>query len=215
MENNQENKAQDFKFIIVGGNEPTVNKEILEGIEKSGQTVAVFELTKDEMKFIINSRAEKKAEETAVDQLNDQRNIDRCKEWVKIILENHVKLTYSPKIGMALLMDVLDGKQPLELSMKQFKDASKLSWSGAKELFGSLDLFGFVKHTDTHGKLFTLVVSEEPEEVFKNKIYDLKQFVKLAVGKVTPLVSDKSATPENKKLLKSVKTRLSNIAESL
>ena len=75
-QNSKEREAaeKEFKFVIIGGNEPSVNEVFIESLKKQDIPISIFELTVEEMRFIVYSRAQKKAEETSVEYLQDEEN---------------------------------------------------------------------------------------------------------------------------------------------
>lgn len=206
----REAAEQEFKFIIIGGNEPSVNEVFLESLKKQNIPISIFEMTQDEMRFIVNSRAQKKAEETSVEYLQDEENKKRINEWVKLLINNHCKnMRYKPDY----IKMVMDGEIHVYFNRTSLKRASNLSWSQFEELFSSLELFGVVSYDEVDPKIFHLVLNQE--DVLKNQISELKQFINLGIGKVISLQNTKGITSEDKKKLTSIKKSLSNVVEKI
>ena len=227
MDNNQDNPTQDlkqeegiqeqeFKFVIIGGNEPKVNDSFLKSLGESEVPVTIFELTTEEMKFIIHSRATKKAEEVSVDYLNDSGNKERVSNWVNILIKSHLERINSgkPKDLEYFLKRALDGEEEVYFTKKTLKQASKLSWSQFTELFKSMELFGVIKYTNEENPdLFTLIVNNE--DIIKNQLVELKQFVNITIGKIQVLQKETKLDPKKKTSLESVKKSLIKISDKI
>lgn len=205
----REQSEKEFKFIIVGGNDASVSAAILKVISEQEHQISIFEMDNDEMKFIINSRAQKKAEETSVDYINNPENKKRIQDWCKMLIENYIKQNF--KNSGSLLQDVLDGKQQICMNKKDLKKASNLSWSQFEELYVTLQLFGVVEFSeeDVNVKEFKLLLDNSL--IIDNKINEAIQMLKLTNGKFASILEDDNLNAEQKKNIKSLKTKLSNI----
>lgn len=231
MENNQENPTQDskqnetangaiqeqeFKFVIIGGNDEAVNEHFLNSLKQANVPVTIFEMTTEEMKFIINSRAIKKAEETSVEYLNDESNKKNINDWVVMLIKNHLERMH-PKNLKELeyqLTQALDGKQEVFFTKKNLKQASKLSWSQFEELFRTLELFGVVKYcNEENPDLFSLIVNKE--DIIKNQIFEAKQFVNLTIGKIQVIQNESSLTAKDKTKFESIRKSLLKISDKI
>jgi hypothetical protein len=204
---------QEFKFVIIGGNEPAVNEHFVKAMKESGMPITVFELTTAEMKFIINSRAQVKAEETSVEYLQNEENKQRVNDWVKLLIERFLKATIHPKFLNETLQKALDGSVEVMFNKKDLKNCSQLSWSQFNELFSSLELFGVVKYDQNDRGKFSLVLKNE--DILKNQMIEIKELIKLSLGKVISLNKNQTATAADKKRFKSLSTKLSNIVEKI
>lgn len=208
----REQSEKEYKFVIIGGNEPLVNKHFIEAMKNSGVPINVFELDNEEMKFIINSRAQKTAEEMSVDYLQKEENKKQVNDWVKLLCKNHIEKLY-PKSERAEAIDkCYSGELSIVFSKKTLKDASQLSWSNFNELFATLQLFNVVKYLDEELTDFILILNEE--DITENQIIEIKQFIKLTIGKIDNLKESKLTKIQVKKF-KSQKIKLQNIFESL
>lgn len=210
----REQAEKEFKFVIIGGNEPKVNDVFMKSIQDANMAISIFELTNDEMKFIINSRAEKKAEETAVEYLADGENKKRIDDWVKILIQNHLNRNYRGKELEELIKAVVDGNEKILFNKKQLKEASKLSWSNFNELFNNLELFGVVNYKDIESKSEFYLISNE-SDILKNQFQDLKQFVNLTIGKVVNLQNESKLKSVEKKNLESIKKSLLKVVDKI
>ena len=234
MDDNQENPSQDLKqdetvskaetneiqeldlkFIIIGGNEPSVNESFIKTLNDHKFPITVFEMTVEEMKFIIHSRAQKKAEETSVAFLNEEANKNRIDGWVLLLIKNHLEKMHhgKPKDLEFYLKRALDGEDEVFFTKKNLKQASGLSWSQFEELFRNLELFGVVKYcNDENPDLFSLLVNNE--DILKNHFHELKQFLNITIGKVMILLKEK-IEPIQKKNLESIRKTLLKASEKL
>jgi Fe-S cluster assembly iron-binding protein IscA len=207
MSEQKENSEKEFRFIIIGGNDSSLSAAILKVISEYEQQVSVFEMDNDEMKFIINSRAQKKAEETSVDYIANPENKKRIQDWCKMLIENFIKQNF--KNGEFLLKEVLDGRQQIWMTKKDLKKASNLSWSQFEELYGTLQLFGVVEFNEDEKNEFTLLL--DSNQIIENKVNEAMQMLKLTNGKFASLLEDNNLNAEQKKNIKSLKTKISNI----
>lgn len=207
MSEQKENSEKEFRFIIIGGNDSSLSAAILKVISEYEQQVSVFEMDNDEMKFIINSRAQKKAEETSVDYIANPENKKRIQDWCKMLIENYIKQNF--KNPGNLLQNVLDCKQQIWMNKKDLKKASNLSWSQFEELYGTLQLFGVVEFNEDEKNEFTLLL--DSNQIIENKVNEAMQMLKLTNGKFASLLEDNNLNSEQKKNIKSLKTKISNI----
>jgi hypothetical protein len=211
LSKDKENSEKEFKFVIIGGNEPSVNDSFVKSIEAAGIPITVFELTNEEMKFIINSRAEVKAQEASVDYLQNEENKKRVNEWCKLLIQNHLKRVHKGKEFSELIQKAYDSEIEISFTKKTLKQASNLSWKQFEELFGNLELFGVIKHFEDGS--FTLILNEE--DVVKNQVFDFKQLLNLVIGKATSIQGEKKLSAKDKKKFESIKKTLYNVADKI
>jgi len=204
---------QDFKFVIIGGNEPVVNEYFIEAMKKYEDQIVVFELTYDEMKFIINSRATVKAEEIAVDYLNETKNKERIEAWVRLLMENHIRATVPKHIQEETLTALLGGEREVMFTRKTLKVVSKLSWKNFDELFANLEMFGVVRYVSDDKSEFTLIMDRK--KIIENQGADIKELLNVSLGKLLSLNQNKDITSKEKAKVKSISTKLSAIIKSM
>lgn len=203
----------EFKFVIIGGNEPVVNEYFIEAMKKYEDQITVFELTNDEMKFIINSRATVKAEELSVNYLNDPKNKERIDGWVKLLMENHIKGTVPKHIQEETLSALLGGEHEVIFTKKALKVASQLSWKEFNELFSNLELFGVVRYINDSQSEFTLIVDRK--QVFENQNREVKELLNISLGKLLSFNSNPEITSKQKTKLKGLTSKLSTIIKGM
>lgn len=216
IENSQEREQaeKDFKFVFVGGNEPLVNESFMNSLKVSNIPVAVFELTNEEMRIIMNRRARETAEETSVDYINNEENKAQAREWVKTLIHNHLlpKGKERSMDAQKLVEKAFDGDFEVVFTKTQLKRASGLSWSQFEELFSTLELFSLIKYT-ANPKEFTLLF--DTSEIANNKIEEIKQFINLTVGKVIAIQKEEKFDADTNKKLKSIQRTFTNALDKL
>lgn len=211
MSNDIQESQKEFKFVFVGGNEPMINEAFVKSLNEYGQPITVYELTNPEMRFIVNSRAEKQAEVIAVEYIKDQKNIDRANDFVNRLITNFLNFTYKGERLKEKLDSHLEGDLIITFTQKELKLASGMSWKEFNELFATLELFGLVRHNEN--STFSLLSTQN--DIFENKLNELKEMFRLSVGKVTVLRNLKSTKSKEKKKLDSIINKLSGIIEKM
>lgn len=191
MERVDEKMVEDYKFLMIGGNIPSVSKDIIELVNSEDKNVAIFELINDEMRFITHSRSQVRAEETAVNYINDPKNIEFAKqqslEFTRIFFSVDKDENVEEFIGGTI-------------NKKKMKRLVNASWKQLNEAINNLDLFGMVEWVDDKKENFRLHIDKEL--ILQNKINEVEQLLKFAGGKVMALNSErKNMNADSKKLM--------------
>lgn len=207
----KEQAEKEMKFVIIGGNEPSINKSILDSINNTGIDISVFELTVAEMKFIINSRAEVRAQETSAEYIKNDENKKRIQDWCRILIQNYINKYYTlePEQREELIKSAYDGKKKILMERSRLKKVSGLSWSQFKELFGTLKLFGVVESPEGSEDEFYLLV--DTEMVTKNKEIEITEMLKMTKGKIDLILESENMSDDSKKRMKSLRTKVNNL----
>jgi len=197
-----------IRFVIIGGNEPLVNSHFIDSLGAIQYPIRVYELTHEEIKFIINSRAEKQAETIAVDYLNDESYKRKVNEWVILLMQNHLK--NFPSLTPEETRQYFDGEVELLFTKKTLKEASRLSWKEFDELFNSLKLFSLIKYDEENQNLFSLTLNDST--IIENQKSELRQILNIGNAVIFNLLKSKFLSPDDAENLSNVK---STILESI
>lgn len=212
---NQESQATqpEFKFVMIGGNEPLVNDYFIQAMKKYEDQISVFELTEEEMKFIISSRADKKAEEVSLNYLEDPKNKERVDMWVRMLIENHIKNVIPKQNQIPLLQSIIDGNNNLIFDKKSLKSASKLSWKNYEELFSTLELFGLVQYENEEQSKFYLILDRA--KIIENQLAQVRQILSISLNKLSSLEKNPEVIKKEKTKIKNISTKLSTIIRNM
>jgi len=201
VQEKQEEADANFKFLMIGGNVPELSESILALAEASDHQISVFELDNSEMSFITKSRSEKRAEESAVDFLKDEKNIQHAKQQCIEIK----KIYYGDKV---------ENPEEIEgwMDKRRLKKKVNASWKQLDSLLQHLDLFGMVKWDTDNRHRFDVTI--DPNLIINNKVNELEQLLNLAKGKILALYDDRSQmSDESKKVLTSLKRKFNTDRE--
>jgi hypothetical protein len=208
LEKQQIEFEKQVKFVIIGGNEPSVNQYFMDSLSQADGSIKIYELSVEEIKFIVNSRAEKQAETIAVSYLNDEGYRKRVNDWVLILMQNHIK-SKMPDIDKETMRKYFDGEMELMFTKKTLKEASKLSWTEFDELMNSLKLFNIIKYDLDNPNLFSLTLNDN--EIIENQKSELRHILNIGNAVVFNLLKSKHIKSDDVEKLEDVKSTILDI----
>ncbi len=208
LEKQQIEFEKQVKFVIIGGNEPAVNQYFMDSLSQADGSIKIYELSVEEIKFIVNSRAEKQAETIAVSYLNDEGYRKRVNDWVLILMQNHIK-SKMPDIDKETMRKYFDGEMELMFTKKTLKEASKLSWTEFDELMNSLKLFNIIKYDLDNPNLFSLTLNDN--EIIENQKSELRHILNIGNAVVFNLLKSKHIKTDDVEKLEDVKSTILDI----
>lgn len=204
-----------MNFVMFGTNDKLVSDTFLNSLNETNHKVTIFELTSEEMRFIVNSRAKNKAEQTAVDYINSEESKEMVKDWVKTLSSNYIKSQYK-RISIEELEkkmeEIISGETSIIFTRKTLKFCSGLSWKQFNELFSTMELMGVVKHIKEVKDHFTLVLDDS--QLSENRMDELRELCLLVDGKTKAFLKKKEHfNEEQNKIMKSLSRRFDGIVK--
>lgn len=182
-----EETKDEVKFIMIGGNDPAMAKDIVEVLTDKATGATIYELDDEEMQFITNHRMRKAETDTMESYLAHEDNKNQAK---------YIATQF---------YDRWDEFQNGEfVSKSEVKKETTFSWKKFDEILATLDMFGHIAWSDDK-KSFKVILDDS--DILANKKREAQAVLNIAKGHLVEL-QGMVTTKKEKDKLETMKKRM-------